>query len=158
MAPVLTWATGRRRLRRGRNMRSWKSQGLQHSPPAYFAVTILTLIAVVAGCTSATNMQSGPVTADWPTIPETSVQISAGGVTQARPPVNPLSVCTSGGGYRAMLFHTGVLWRLNELGLLSKIGRIAAVSGGSITAAKVGANWKIWISRHQLLSGLQTEL
>ena len=27
----------------------------------------------------------------------------------------------SGGGYRAMLFHVGALWRLNELGCLSTL-------------------------------------
>ena len=26
-----------------------------------------------------------------------------------------IGLCLSGGGYRAMLFHVGVLWRLNEL-------------------------------------------
>ena len=28
-----------------------------------------------------------------------------------------VALCLSGGGYRAMLFHVGTLWRLNELGL-----------------------------------------
>ena len=27
--------------------------------------------------------------------------------------------CLSGGGYRAMLFHVGALWRLNELSYLA---------------------------------------
>ena len=27
-----------------------------------------------------------------------------------------LALCLSGGGYRAMLFHVGALWRLNEVG------------------------------------------
>jgi hypothetical protein len=26
-----------------------------------------------------------------------------------------VALCLSGGGYRAMLFHLGVLWRLNKL-------------------------------------------
>ena len=29
-----------------------------------------------------------------------------------------IALCLSGGGYRAMVFHLGALWRLNELGLL----------------------------------------
>ena len=29
-----------------------------------------------------------------------------------------IGCCLSGGGYRAMLFHAGSLWRLNEAGLL----------------------------------------
>jgi len=27
-----------------------------------------------------------------------------------------MALCLSGGGYRAMLFHTGVLWRINQIG------------------------------------------
>lgn len=50
-------------------------------------------------------------------------------------------LCLSGGGYRAMLFHLGVLWRLNEMGLLSRVNRISSVSGGSITAAQLGLRW-----------------
>src|SRR5436190_10002140 len=52
------------------------------------------------------------------------------------------ALCLSGGGYRAMLFHIGCLWRLNEAGLLGTIKRISSVSGGSITAAVLGMNWR----------------
>ena len=45
-----------------------------------------------------------------------------------------VALCLSGGGYRAMVFHLGVLWRLNETKLLSKVKRFSSVSGGSITA------------------------
>ncbi len=31
-----------------------------------------------------------------------------------------IALCLSGGGYRAMLFHAGAIWRLIELGLLRK--------------------------------------
>ena len=48
----------------------------------------------------------------------------------------------SGGGYRAMLFHLGALWRLNEAGLLPEVAAISSVSGGSIAAAIVGLKWK----------------
>ena len=51
------------------------------------------------------------------------------------------ALCLSGGGYRAMLFHVGALWRLNELGCLPKFNRISSVSGGSITSAVLGMNW-----------------
>src|SRR5947209_3396987 len=40
-----------------------------------------------------------------------------------------IALCLSGGGYRAMLFHTGALIRLNELGYLPKIDRVSSVSG-----------------------------
>lgn len=51
------------------------------------------------------------------------------------------ALCLSGGGYRAMLFHLGSLWRLNELGYLPKLDRISSVSGGSITAATLAIHW-----------------
>lgn len=43
--------------------------------------------------------------------------------------------CLSGGGYRAMLFHAGAIFRMNELGFLKKLNRVSSVSGGSMTAA-----------------------
>ncbi|MBZ5532840.1 MAG: patatin-like phospholipase family protein [Acidobacteriia bacterium] len=53
-----------------------------------------------------------------------------------------MALCLSGGGYRAMVFHLGSLWRLNEAGLLKKLSRISSVSGGSITAGMLGLQWK----------------
>lgn len=58
-----------------------------------------------------------------------------------RVPEAGIGLCLSGGGYRAMLFHLGCLWRLNEVGVLGTIKRISSVSGGSITAAVLGMNW-----------------
>ncbi|HVU36073.1 MAG TPA: patatin-like phospholipase family protein [Opitutaceae bacterium] len=52
-----------------------------------------------------------------------------------------LALSLSGGGYRAMLFHAGVIVRLNELGLLRRLARISSVSGGSIIAGRLGAEW-----------------
>ena len=63
------------------------------------------------------------------------------GSTHKGPPKQGIALCLSGGGYRAMLFHVGALWRLNEGGYLKKIDRISSVSGGSITAAVLGMNW-----------------
>src|SRR5262247_1318438 len=53
-----------------------------------------------------------------------------------------IALCLSGGGYRAMLFHAGSLWRLNEAGYFRKLDRISSVSGGSIISAVLGMNWK----------------
>lgn len=58
-----------------------------------------------------------------------------------REPEEGVALCLSGGGYRAMLFHLGSLWRINELGLMKKLDRISSVSGGSITAGVLGMNW-----------------
>ncbi|WP_316235373.1 MULTISPECIES: patatin-like phospholipase family protein [unclassified Bradyrhizobium] len=56
-------------------------------------------------------------------------------------PQDGIALCLSGGGYRAMIFHVGVLWRLYETETLGKIDRISSVSGGSITAALLALKW-----------------
>ena len=53
----------------------------------------------------------------------------------------PIGLALSGGGYRAVLFTLGSLWRLNELGLLKKIDCITSVSGSSIISAYLAINW-----------------
>jgi len=53
----------------------------------------------------------------------------------------PRALCLSGGGYRAMLFHLGALWRLNEAKLLPTFDLISSVSGGSITAGVLATRW-----------------
>jgi NTE family protein len=52
-----------------------------------------------------------------------------------------VALSLSGGGYRAMVFHVGALYRLNEVSLLGKLTRISSVSGGSITAGILGLLW-----------------
>ena len=56
-------------------------------------------------------------------------------------PEEGVALCLSGGGYRAMLFHTGVLWRLHQAGLLRTVKRVSSVSGGTITAAVLANKW-----------------
>ena len=56
-------------------------------------------------------------------------------------PTPGVALCLSGGGYRAMLFHLGALWRLNHAGLLRGLVRVSSVSGGSITAGVLGLAW-----------------
>jgi NTE family protein len=70
-----------------------------------------------------------------------SAPVSVVGPASDRGPAPGIALCLSGGGYRAMVFHVGALWRLNEAGLLDKIDRISSVSGGSITAGVLGMNW-----------------
>ncbi len=62
--------------------------------------------------------------------------------TPARGPEDGIALCLSGGGYRAMLFHLGALWRINELGLLPQLARISSVSAGSIVAGLLGLKWR----------------
>src|SRR6266566_10119491 len=75
-----------------------------------------------------------PVHTKVPAAPDEPQQVDA--------PQEGLALCLSGGGYRAMLFHLGALWRLNELGYLPRLDRVSSVSGGSITAGVLGMNWK----------------
>lgn len=58
-----------------------------------------------------------------------------------RKPEEGIALCISGGGYRAMLFHLGVLWYLNDARYLQKLARISSVSGGSITSATLATRW-----------------
>jgi NTE family protein len=73
------------------------------------------------------------------------------GVLPEKAPEDGIGLCLSGGGYRAMLFHLGTLWRLNDGGLLRRLDRISSVSGGSITAATLGLRWQEleWDARGQ---------
>ncbi|MCL6741790.1 patatin-like phospholipase family protein [Sphingomonas sp. RB56-2] len=52
-----------------------------------------------------------------------------------------IGIALSGGGYRAMLFHLGFLWRLRDARLLKDADRISSVSGGSITAGALALAW-----------------
>jgi NTE family protein len=57
-------------------------------------------------------------------------------------PQTGTALCLSGGGYRAMLFHVGVLWRLNDAAMLPTLDRVSSVSGGSITAGVLALAWE----------------
>jgi NTE family protein len=73
-------------------------------------------------------------------MPNEPVQPSPSNKPQ-RPQEAGAGLCLSGGGYRAMVFHIGVLWRLYEAGLLGSLKRISSVSGGSITAGVLALKW-----------------
>ena len=56
-----------------------------------------------------------------------------------------LGLSLSGGGFRATLFHLGVVRLLQEVGLLEDVTHICSVSGGSILAAHLVQNWNHYI-------------
>lgn len=56
-------------------------------------------------------------------------------------PADGVGLCLSGGGYRAMLFHVGALWRLMDAHKLPAVTRVSTVSGGSITGAVLALAW-----------------
>lgn len=53
-----------------------------------------------------------------------------------------LGLSLSGGGFRATLFHLGVVKALSMTGLLPEVSRICSVSGGSILAADLVLKWE----------------
>lgn len=66
------------------------------------------------------------------------------------------ALCLSGGGFRAALFHAGVLRRLNELGILSRIDTFTSVSGGSIALGMLASRWnRLEPDDHGVLQGLE---
>jgi NTE family protein len=85
----------------------------------------------------------------WPGVNLADVRISRGeaiSLFSDNPGVNDLidgpALALSGGGYRALLFHLGALWRLNELGWMRRLLRIDGVSGGAVVAAWLGLKWR----------------
>ncbi|MDF1745885.1 MAG: patatin-like phospholipase family protein, partial [Gimesia sp.] len=52
-----------------------------------------------------------------------------------------VGLALSGGGFRATLYHLGVIRYLRDAGTLKSISQITSVSGGSILAAHLLLNW-----------------
>jgi NTE family protein len=63
------------------------------------------------------------------------------GPAEASEIIDAPAATLSGGGYRAMMFHLGFLWRLRDAGMLEGIKRFSSVSGGSITAGALAVAW-----------------
>jgi predicted acylesterase/phospholipase RssA len=55
--------------------------------------------------------------------------------------VKRFGLALSGGGFRATLYHLGLVRYLYDAGLLSSVSHITSVSGGSIIAAHLVLNW-----------------
>lgn len=82
------------------------------------------------------------------------------------------ALCLSGGGYKAMLFHAGAMWRLNQARLLHTLDHISTVSGGSIAAGILARSWDelasagfrddayrdIYIARVRRLAGVSIDI
>jgi predicted acylesterase/phospholipase RssA len=52
-----------------------------------------------------------------------------------------IGLALSGGGFRASLYHLGLVRFLRDAGILSQVSHITSVSGGSILAAHLVLNW-----------------
>src|SRR5438034_11350415 len=88
-----------------------------------------------------------------PSVPNASFPVRLIATDTDKPPRPGIALCLSGGGYRAMLFHLGALWRLNELAYLPKLARISSVSGGSIVSGVLGHRW----ARLEFVNGVATK-
>src|SRR4051794_26764981 len=53
-----------------------------------------------------------------------------------------IGLALSGGGFRATLYHLGLVRFMRDAGILSQVTHITSVSGGSIMAAHLTLNWK----------------
>ena len=62
------------------------------------------------------------------------------------PDARRIVLCLSGGGFRATLFHLGVVLYLAENKLLSKVERIVGISGGSVLAGHLCTNWQNYLA------------
>src|SRR6516164_11213082 len=67
------------------------------------------------------------------------LQVGPGYVMNAT--IKKLGLALSGGGFRATLYHLGLVRFLRDAGILSRVSQITSVSGGSIIAAHLVLNW-----------------
>lgn len=69
-----------------------------------------------------------------------------------------ISLLLSGGGFRATLFHLGVVRCLRERKLLENVKQIYSVSGGSILAGHIAKNWNDYIGQEDQFDRATSEL
>src|SRR5262245_38925624 len=55
-----------------------------------------------------------------------------------------IGLALSGGGFRATLYHLGLVRFLRDAGILRHVTHITSVSGGSIMAAHLVLNWNLY--------------
>ena len=64
----------------------------------------------------------------------------------------------SGGGFRAALYHLGVVRYLRDAGLLQEISQITSVSGGSVFGAHLVLNWDRYCGNDEEFQRVSDEL
>jgi predicted acylesterase/phospholipase RssA len=72
--------------------------------------------------------------------------------------IRPLGLALSGGGFRAALFHLGVLQFLSENHILENIKIVSSVSGGSILAAHLVLNWAKYVDSEASFREIATKI
>ena len=69
-----------------------------------------------------------------------------------------LGLALSGGGFRATLYHLGVIRYLRDTGSLQSVSDIASVSGGSILAAHLVLNWEKYTGDEEEFEAAASEI
>lgn len=69
-----------------------------------------------------------------------------------------LGLALSGGGFRATLYHLGVIRYLRDTGTLQEVSDIASVSGGSILAAHLVLNWDKYTGDEEEFAAAASEI
>ncbi len=69
-----------------------------------------------------------------------------------------VALALSGGGFRATLFHLGVISFLHDNGLLPQVQSVSAVSGGSVLGAHLVLNWERYVGNASSFDGAANEI
>jgi predicted acylesterase/phospholipase RssA len=69
-----------------------------------------------------------------------------------------IGLALSGGGFRATLYHLGVVRFLRDANILTRVSHITSVSGGSIMAAHLVLNWQRYTGSEQDYDEAASEL
>jgi predicted acylesterase/phospholipase RssA len=72
--------------------------------------------------------------------------------------MNKIGLALSGGGFRATVYHLGVIRFLHDAGILSRVTHITSVSGGSIIAAHLVLNWNRYKGSDEEFEAAASEL
>jgi predicted acylesterase/phospholipase RssA/tetratricopeptide (TPR) repeat protein len=122
------------------------AQNLESIPPWEFRSTVSQLVEL-------TRVLDIDLPADDPVCKKTRETLedflgphSAGLDTVLR---GKIGLALSGGGFRASLFHIGVLAKLAELDVLRQVEVISCVSGGSIIGTNYYLELRKWLHEHE---------
>lgn len=69
-----------------------------------------------------------------------------------------MGLALSGGGFRAVLFHLGVIRFMRDAQILPKVTHITAVSGGSVIGAHLALNWNRYCGTDEEFDEVSREL
>lgn len=73
-------------------------------------------------------------------------------------PDQNIGLALSGGGFRAVLYHLGVIRFLRDARILPKVSHITSVSGGSVIGAHLALNWNRYCGSDEQFEEVSQEL